>query len=101
MLKLMINFSLQANISNLKDTLQMLQLQKLSTSLLTATQLNNIYSEVMALAKTNKLQPLISRPQDLYQLDTSYLRVPCSNPANLNLMHVKITEANVLLSPEI
>ena len=53
----------------------MLQLQKLSTSLLTATQLANIYSEIIALAQVNKLQPLTSKPQDLYQLETSYLRI--------------------------
>ena len=85
--------ALQDNIADLKDTLQMLQLQKLSTSLLTATQLANIYSEITAFAQINKLQPLTSKPQDLYQLETSYLRiknellivvhVPCSNPANL------------------
>ena len=85
--------SLQDNIADLKDTLQMLQLQKLSTSLLTATQLANIYSEITALAQVNKLQPLTTKPQDLYQLETSYLRiknellivvhVPCSNPTNL------------------
>ena len=85
--------ALQDNIADLKDTLQMLQLQKLSTSLLTATQLTNIYSEITSLAQINKLQPLTSKPQDLYQLETSYLRiknellivvhVPCSNPANL------------------
>ena len=85
--------SLADRISDLKDTMQMLQLQRLSTSTLTSYQLTNLYHEVTALAKANNLSPLTNKPQDLFQLDTSYVRVaneililihvPCSNPSSL------------------
>ena len=84
---------LNDHLNNLKDTIQMLQLQKLSTSLLTSYQLTSLYSEIENVAKSNDLSPLTTKPQDLFQLDTSYIRiknevliivhVPCSNPANL------------------
>ncbi len=71
----------------------MLQLQRLSTSTLTSYQLINLYNEVTALAQANNLSPLTNKPQDLFQLDTSYVRVaneilvlihvPCSNPSSL------------------
>ena len=85
--------SLSDRISDLKDTMQMLQLQRLSTSTLTSYQLINLYNEVTALAQANNLSPLTNKPQDLFQLDTSYVRVaneililvhvPCSNPSSL------------------
>ena len=71
----------------------MLQLQRLSTSTLTSNQLNNIYKEITELANRNNLLPLTNKPQDLFQLDTSYVRVqneililihvPCSSPSSL------------------
>ncbi len=85
--------SLADRMGNLKDTMQMLQLQRLSTNTLTSFQLTNLYNEVIATAKANNLQLLTNKPQDLFQLDTSYLRVnneilvlvhvPCSNPSSL------------------
>ena len=85
--------TIQDRIYNLKDTLQMLQLQKLSTSLLTYTQLYTLYAEIQTLASNNKLSLLTNKPQDLFQLDTSYIRVkndvlillhvPCASPDNL------------------
>ena len=85
--------SLQDRIHSLQDTLQMLQLQKLSTNTLTSTQLFNLYDEVEQVAKVNKLSLLTSKPQDFFQLDTSYIRVkdeilillhvPCASPQNL------------------
>ena len=85
--------TIQDRIYDLKDTVQMLQLQKLSTSLLTFTQLHTLYAEIQALASTNKLSLLTNKPQDLFQLDTSYIRVkndvlillhvPCASPDNL------------------
>ena len=81
------------HLSNLKDSIQMLQLQKLSTSLLTSYQLTQLYSEIENVAKANDLSPLTTKPQDLFQLDMSYIRiknevliivhVPCANPSNL------------------
>ena len=85
--------SLTDKIGDLKDTIQMLQLQRLSTSTLTSNQLNNIYKEITELASKNNLLPLTNKPQDLFQLDTSYVRVqneililihvPCSSPSSL------------------
>ena len=85
--------TLQDRIYNLKDTVQMLQLQKLSTSLLTSTQLFSLYDEIEEMATTNKLSLLTTKPQDLFQIDASYIRVkdeilillhvPCANPSNL------------------
>jgi hypothetical protein len=73
--------------------MQMLQLQRLSTNTLTSFQLTNLYNEITYLAKANNLQTLTNKPQDLFQLDTSYIRVqkeilvlvhvPCSNPSSL------------------
>ena len=85
--------TLQDRIHSLQNTLQMLQLQKLSTNTLTSTQLFNLYDEVEQMAKVNKLSLLTTKPQDFFQLDTSYIRVkdeilillhiPCANPQNL------------------
>ena len=85
--------TLQEHIHSLQDTLQMLQLQRLSTNTLSSVQLYKLYDEIMDLAKTNNLSPLTSKAQDLFQLDTSYLRinneililvhVPCSNPSSM------------------
>jgi hypothetical protein len=61
--------SLADRIGNLKDTMQMLQLQRLSTNTLTSFQLTNLYNEITSLAKANNLQTLTNKPQDLFQLD--------------------------------
>ena len=55
------------------------------------------YFEIISLAKANNLQPLTNKPQDLFQLDTSYVRVgneilvlvhvPCSNPSSLLIIY--------------
>ena len=85
--------SLSDRINDLKDTIQMLQLQRLSTSTLNSFQITKLYEEITQLAKFNNLLPLTNKPQDLFQLDTSYVRinneilviihVPCSNPSSL------------------
>ena len=85
--------SLTDKLEDLKDTIQMLQLQRLSTSTLSSTQIKNIYQEITAIAKANNLLTLTNKPQDLFQLDTSYVRVqneililihvPCSSPSSL------------------
>ena len=85
--------TIQDRIGDLKDTLQMLQLQKLSTSLLSANQLLDLYNEIQAVASVNSLSLLTNQPQDLFQIDTSYIRVndeilillhvPCASPSNL------------------
>ena len=84
---------IQDNISKFKDTVQMLQLQRLSTNALNFHQLSYAYDSVVATAKENNLAPLTNKVQDIFQLDTSYIRiknqlliivhVPCSNPENL------------------
>jgi hypothetical protein len=65
--------SLTDKLQDLKDTMQMLQLQRLSTNTLSSFRLNNLNNEVSALAKANNLQTLTNKPQDLFQLDTSYI----------------------------
>lgn len=47
--------TLQDRIHSLQDTLQMLQLQKLSTNTFSSAQLFNLYEEVKQMAKVNKL----------------------------------------------
>jgi hypothetical protein len=85
--------SLTDKLQDLKDTMQMLQLQRFSTNTLSSFRLNSLYEEVSALAKANNPQTLTNKPRDLFQLDTSYIRVkneilvlvhvPCSNPSSL------------------
>ena len=48
----------------------MLQFQKLPNSLLSATQLLNVYEEIKYLAKANNLTPLTSRDHYLFQRET-------------------------------
>ena len=84
---------IQDHITKFRDTIQMLQLQRLSTNTLSYHQLTYAYETMKATARANNLTPLTNRPQDIYQLDTSYFRVkhqiiiivhvPCSNPENL------------------
>ena len=84
---------IQDHITKFRDTIQMLQLQRLSTNTLSYHQLTYAYETLQATARANNLTPLTNRPQDIYQLDTSYIRVknqiiiivhvPCSNPENL------------------
>ena len=81
---------IQDNISKFKDTVQMLQLQRLSTNALNFHQLSYAYDSVVATAKENNLAPLTNKVQDIFRLHTSYIRiknqlliivhVPCSNP---------------------
>ena len=85
--------TLQQHIYSLQDTLQMLQLQRFSTNTISSTELYKLYDQILTLARTNNLSPLTNQAQDLFQLDTSYLRikneililihVPCSNPSSL------------------
>ncbi len=85
--------SLTDKIQDLKSTMQMLQLQRFSTNTISSFRLIDLYDQVSALAKANNLQTLTNKPQDLFQLDTSYIRikneilvlvhVPCSNPSSL------------------
>jgi hypothetical protein len=85
--------SLADRLGDLRDTMQMFQLQRLSTNTHTSFQLTNLYNEITSLAKANNLQTLTDKPQDLFQLDTSYIgvqneilvlvHVPCSNPSSL------------------
>jgi hypothetical protein len=67
--------TLQQHFFNLQDTLQMLQLQRLSTNTLSSQELYKLYDQITTLARTNNLSPLTNQAQDLFQLDTSYLRI--------------------------
>ncbi len=55
-------------------TIQQLQHQKLSISLLDMDQLNELYAHLQSAANKNNYKLLIQSPQDLFQLDVSYIR---------------------------
>ncbi len=81
------------HLNNLLDTVQQLQHQKLSIRLLDLQQLNTLHTSLKRSAKQNNWQLLINTPQDIFQLDVSYIRkksdviimvhVPCLTDNNL------------------
>jgi hypothetical protein len=81
------------HLDNLLDTVQQLQHQKLSIRLLDLQQLNTLHNSLKRSAKQNNWQLLINNPQDIFQLDVSYIRkksdviimvhVPCLTDNNL------------------
>ena len=77
------------------DTLQQLQHQRLSVRLLDSMQLATLHDLVVAAARTRNLQLLSPNPQDLFQLDTSYVR---SGQDILILLHVPCVTSDHLLT---
>jgi hypothetical protein len=81
------------HLNNLLDTVQQLQHQKLSIRLLDLQQLNTLHKSLQRSAQQNNWQLLINNPQDIFQLDVSYIRkksdvvimvhVPCLTDNNL------------------
>ena len=81
------------HLDALLDTVQQLQHQKLSIKLLDLHQLHILYASIKATALENQWTLLIQNPQDIFQLDVSYIRkdldviimvhVPCLTDANL------------------
>jgi len=91
---------LQAQIDDLADhldtllsTIQQLQHQKLAIDLLDTDQLNELYTQLKTAADKNNWKLLIKAPQDIFQLDVSYVRknsdvtilvhVPCLTDTHL------------------
>ena len=81
------------HLDALLDTVQQLQHQKLSIKLLDLHQLHILYASIKATALENQWTLLIQNPQDIFQLDVSYIRkdldviimvhVPCLTDAHL------------------
>jgi hypothetical protein len=84
---------LSDHLVSLLDTIQQLQHQKLSISLLDMDQLNELYAHLQSAADKNNYKLLIQSPQDIFQLDVSYIRkgadvlilihVPCLTDTHL------------------
>jgi len=73
------------HMTALLDTIQQLQHQRLSIQLLDMDQLNELYSHLQTAAKRNNYKLLIQAPQDIFQLDVSYVQ---KNSDVLILLHV-------------
>jgi hypothetical protein len=81
------------HLNNLVNTVQQLQHQKLSIWHLDLQQLNTLHNSLKCSAQQNNWQLLINNPQDIFQLDVSYIRkqmevvimvhVPCLTDHNL------------------
>ena len=86
---------IEDRLSVLFDTLQQLQHQRLSVSLLDEHQMNLLHESVINTATSRNLQVLPTRPQDYFQLDLSYIR---SGKDVLMILHVPCVTKNHLLS---
>jgi hypothetical protein len=51
----------------MQDTMQMLQLQRLSTSTIKSFQLTNLYHEITSIAEDENVSLLTNKAQDLFQ----------------------------------
>jgi hypothetical protein len=86
---------IEDRLSVLFDTLQQLQHQRLSVTLLDEHQMNLLHQSVINTATSRNLQVLPTRPQDYFQLDLSYIR---SGKDVLMILHVPCVTKNHLLS---
>ena len=82
-------------LDSLFDTLQQLQHQRLSVSLLDEFQLTSVFNSLKATALHREVKLLPARPQDLFQLDTSYVR---SGSEILIIVHVPVVMSDSLLT---
>ena len=82
------------HLVSLVDTIQQLQHQRLSIQLLDMDQLNELYAHLQSAADKNNYKLLIQSPQDIFQLDVSYIR---KNSDVLILIHVPcLTDTHLL-----
>jgi len=82
------------HLTTLLDTIQQLQHQRLSIQLLDMDQLNELYAHLQTAANNNNYKLLIQAPQDIFQLDVSYVR---KNSDVLILVHVPcLTDTHLL-----
>ena len=79
----------------LLDCVQQLQHQRLSVTLLDLPQLHTMYTSVLNVAQSKQYTLLPSKPQDFFQLDTSYVRVGADV---LIFVHVPCLTDNYLLT---
>ena len=77
------------------STLQQLQHQRLSVRLLDEHQLNIVFDSIKNTALQRQIKLLPARPQDLFQLDTSYIR---QGDEILIIVHVPCTVTDHLLT---
>jgi len=82
-------------ISTLSDTLQQLQHHRLSVNLLNEFQLQVLHTAVLDTAAKRDLKLLPTKPQDFFQIDTSYIRI---NNDVLILLHVPCITSDHLLT---
>jgi len=82
-------------IAVLYDTLQQLQHQRLAVSLLDENQLQVVFNAALSSAKALNVDLLPTKPQDLFQLDASYIR---KGDEILILLHVPCTVTDEMLT---
>ena len=81
-------------LDSLLDTVQQLQHQKLSIKLLSLHQLHILFQSVQNSAKQHNWSLLIRNPQDIFQLDVSYIR---KNSDVIIMVHVPcLTDSHLL-----
>ena len=85
----------QDRLQVLQDCVQQLQHQRLAVTLLDLNQLHHMYSSVTKMAQSKGYTLLPSKPQDFFQLDTSYVRTGANV---LILLHVPCLTDNYLLT---
>jgi hypothetical protein len=82
------------HLDTLLSTIQQLQHQKLAIDLLDMDQLNELYAHLKTAADKNNYKLLIQAPQDIFQLDVSYVR---KNSDVIILVHVPcLTDTHLL-----
>ncbi len=79
----------------LLDTVQQLQHQKLSIRLLDLDQLHTLFNSLKNSATKNSWQLLINNPQDIFQLDVSYI---CKQLDVIIMVHIPCLTDNSLLT---
>jgi hypothetical protein len=85
----------QDRLQTLQDCVQQLQHQRLAVTLLDLNQLHHMYTSVTKMAQSKGYTLLPSKPQDFFQLDTSYVRTGANV---LILLHVPCLTDNYLLT---
>ena len=83
------------HLDALLDTVQQLMHQKLSVKLLSLHQLHIMFESIQNTAKANDWTLLIKNPQDVFQLDVSYIR---KNADVIIMLHVPCLTDNHLLT---
>ena len=87
--------TIKDKITSLFNTLQQLQHQRLAVDLLDEHQMHVVWDSALNSAKKLEVQLLPTRPQDLYQLDASYIR---KGVEVLILLHIPCIKSNNMLT---